>query len=91
MFENNLIHFRKSVPSFDFSTSFTSIPHQQLKDNLTKFVNRIFEIKDKTYIVCNEFFKNPYFPDNIKLNKSNLKFNKDEFLECIYFRLIIPE
>ena len=85
MFENNLMHCRKSVSSFDFSTLFTSIPHQQLKDNLTKFVNRIFEIKDKTYIVCNEFFKNSYFSDNVNLSKGNLKFNKDEFLECIYF------
>jgi hypothetical protein len=55
MFENDLMHCRKSVSSFDFSTLCTSIPHNQVKDNLTKFVNRIFEIKDKTYIVCNEF------------------------------------
>ena len=56
MFKNNLSYCRKSISTFDFSTLFTSIPHDQLKDNLTKFVNRIFEIKGKTYIVCNDFF-----------------------------------
>ena len=85
MFKNNLMYCRKSISTFDFSTLFTSIPHHQLKDNLTKFVNRIFEIKDKTYIVCNDFFKNAFFSDNSNLSKSNLKFTKEEFLECIYF------
>ena len=61
IFQNNLGYCRKSISTFDFSTLFTSIPHHQLKDNLTKFVNRIFDIKDKTYIVCNEFFKNAFF------------------------------
>ena len=85
MFKNNLSYCRKSISTFDFSTLFTSIPHDQLKDNLTKFVNRIFEIKGKTYIVCNDFFRNAFFSDNLNLSKSNVKFTKDEFLECIYF------
>ena len=85
MFKNNLSYCRKSISTFDFSTLFTSIPHDQLKDNLTKFVNRIFEIKGKTYIVCNDFFRNAFFSDNFNLSKSNVKFTKDEFLECIHF------
>ena len=85
MFENNFRYGRKSISTFDFSTLFTSIPHHQLKDNLTKFVNRIFEIKDKKYIVCNEYLKNAFFSDSTKLSKSYIKFTKEEFLSCIYF------
>ena len=75
----------KSVTTFDFSTLFTSIPHDQLKDNLTKFVNRIFDIKTKQFIVCNEYLKNSYFSDSISVSRSCIKFTKDELLECIYF------
>ena len=57
MFENNLISSNKSISTFDFSTLFTKIPHDKLKDNLTKFVDRIFEIKKKQFIVCNASFK----------------------------------
>jgi hypothetical protein len=85
MFENNFISGSKSISTFDFSTLFTSIPHYQLKDNLTKFVNRVFDIKDKNFVVCNEYLKNAYFSDCINVNKSYLKFSKDELLECIYF------
>ena len=84
MFENNFISGNKSICTFDFSTLFTSIPHNQLKENLTKFVNRIFDIKEKNFVVCNEYLKNAYFSDSNNLNKSYLRFNKDEFLECIY-------
>ena len=62
MFENNFMYGKK-ISTFDFSILFTSIPHQQLKDNLSKFVNIIFEIKNKQLIVCNEYFKNSYFSD----------------------------
>ena len=83
MFENNLNSGNKSISTFDFSTLFTNIPHEQLKDNLTKFVNRVFNIKNKQYVVYSGFFKNCYFSD--KPNKSCIKFTKDELLDCIYF------
>ena len=85
MFENNFISGNKSISTFDFSTLFTSIPHNQLKDNLTKFVNRIFDIKNKNFVVCNEYLKNAYFSDRNSVNSSYLKFSKFELLECIYF------
>ena len=68
MFENNFISGHKCISSFDFSTLFTSIPHNQLKDNLSKFVNRIFDIKNKNFVVCNEYLKNAYFSDSISVN-----------------------
>ena len=50
MFSSNLEPGRKSVSTFDFSTLYTSIPHDQLKCNLRQFVERIFSIKDKKSI-----------------------------------------
>ena len=35
--------------------------------------------------MCNEYFKNTYFSDSTNLNKSNAKFTKEEFFNCIYF------
>ena len=50
----NIVHKgRKSISTFDFSTLYTSIPHHQLKTNLEKFVNRIFEFKEKNFIFPN--------------------------------------
>ena len=34
---------------------------------------------------CNEYLKNAYFSNCINVNKSYLRFSKDELLECIYF------
>ena len=85
IFENNNISGRKSISTFDFSTLYTSIPHDQLNDNLTNFVNRIFDIKDKKYILCNEYLKKAYFSDSDKYNNSYFRFTKQELLDCIYY------
>ena len=85
MLESNSLSGRKSISTFDFSTLYTSIPHDQLKDNLTNFVNRMFEIKNKKYILCNEFMKNAYFSDSDNYNKSNHRFSKQQLLDCIYY------
>ena len=73
---------KKSISTFDFSTLYTSIPHSQLKDNLYKFVNRIFEFKDKDYIIPNLYTKKAYF-SNAK--GRNVGFNKDDLLNCLYY------
>ena len=39
--------YRKSVKSYDFSNLYTSIAHNKLIENITKFVYRIFEVKQK--------------------------------------------
>ena len=74
MFSSNLEPGRKSVSTFDFSTLYTSIPHDQLKCNLRQFVERIFSIKDKKYMVCNLFNKCAYFSDSDNIPKSYIVF-----------------
>ena len=80
---NNPQSGRKSISTFDFSTLYTSIPHQQLKDNLCKFVNKVFEFKNKTFIIPNSFNKKAYF-SNSKSNK-NVAFSKEDLIECLTF------
>ena len=45
----------KSINTYDFSTLYSSKPHQQL--NLSKFVDRVFQFKDKDYIIPNLYTK----------------------------------
>jgi hypothetical protein len=71
----------KSVSTDDFSTLYTSIPHYQLKSNLEKFVKRVFEFKEKSYIVPNLFTKKGYFTSS--LSNSKVQFSNDTL--CIYF------
>ena len=85
IFDNNNVSGRKSISTFDFNTLYTSIPHHQLRDNLTNFVNRIFEIKGKNFILCNQYLKNAYFSDSLNYNKSYLRFTKQQLLDCIYY------
>ena len=85
MFNSNLCSGRKDITTFDFSTLYTSIPHDQLKVNLSNFVNRIFDIKDKFYIVCNLYNKCPYFSDSNNVSKSNIVFTKSSLIECLHF------
>ena len=73
----------KSVSTYDFSTLYTSIPHIQLKDNLRMFVERVFDFKDKSYIIPNLYTKKAYFSDNISKNK--VQFSKDTLLECLNY------
>ena len=85
MFSSNLESGRKSVSTFDFSTLYTSIPHDQLMCNLRQFVERIFSIKDKKYMVCNLFNKCAYFSDSDNIPKSYIVFNKSNLVECINY------
>ena len=54
---NNLKNGYKSIHTFDFSTLYTSIPHDQLKNNLFRFINRVFDFKAKPFITPNIFTK----------------------------------
>jgi hypothetical protein len=78
---NNMETGHKSVSTFDFSTLYTSIPHSQLKVNLTKFVERIFEMKEKNFINPNCRTKKAYFSDK----KDAIGFSKDMLLKCLFY------
>ena len=54
-------HQQKQISSWDFSTLYTNIPHQQLKDNLEIFVNKVFGFMDKEFIRCSHKTKEAYF------------------------------
>ena len=73
----------KSVKTYDFSTLYTSIPHSQLKQNMKRFVERVFDFKDKSFIVPNLYKKKAYFSDCS--SKSKVQFSKDSLLECINY------
>ena len=73
----------KSVNTYDFSTLYTSIPHQQLKDNLYKFIERVFDFKDKEFIIPNLYTKKAYF-SNVNCKHKKVCFSKRIFLNvCI--------
>ena len=42
---------RKKVSTYDFSTLYTSIPHDKLKEKMKEFINRIFQKKDKSFVI----------------------------------------
>ena len=73
---------RKTISTFDFSNLYTSIPHDQLKNNLSTFINKVFEFKEKSYIIPNLFKKKAYFAKEIKLNSKLVVFTKEDLIEC---------
>ena len=80
---NNLKKGYKSIHTFDFSTLYTSIPHDQLKDNLFRFINRVFDFKDKPFITPNIYTKKAYFSLGRSSNK--ISFSKDGLIECLNY------
>ena len=74
----------KSINTYDFSTLYTSIPHQQLKDNLSSFVERVFTFKDKEFIVPNLYTKKAYFT-SINCKHKKVCFSKEDLLECLFY------
>ena len=80
---NNLVKGQKKVTTYDFSTLYTSIPHNQLKNNITKFVERVFEIKEKQFIVPNCKNKRAFFSDSN--DKSRSGFTKDSLINCLFY------
>ena len=83
LYTDNARSGSKSINTYDFSTLYTSIPHQQLKDNLSKFVDRVFQFKEKDYIVPNFYTKKAYF-SNLCSKSKNVCFSKSDFLECLF-------
>ena len=80
---------RKSVSAWDFSTLYTSIPHDQLKKCIESFIRKVFDKcvltnKDPKAFICSSgkrdigyFSKNP--------SKINPCYNLDELINAINF------
>ena len=47
------------------------------------FVERVFDFKDKSYIIPNIYTNKAYFSDNV--SKSKVQFSKDTLLECLTY------
>ena len=80
---NNLKKGFKSINTYDFSTLYTSIPHDQLKDNLSKFITRVFDFKQKPFIIPNMYTKKAYFSEGRSSNK--VSFSKEGLIECLNY------
>ena len=70
----------KSIKTYDFKTLYTSIPHNKLKENMNKFIKKVFEIKDKKYI--NVSSSSVYFT---KRRGKNLSFSAEEIIKHVAF------
>ena len=82
LYSNNFDNSRKTVSTYDFQTLYTHIPHNQLKNNLKKFVERVFTIKNKKYILC--VTKKAAFFSDKQQNKISC-FTKEEFITSLDF------
>ena len=80
MKESNLKNNYKNVKTYDFKTLYTKIPHGKLKDNIKKFVESVFQFKDKRFL--NIRSKSATFSDNKNKNGS---FSSVDFLTYVNF------
>ena len=66
---------KKTIKTYDFSTLYTSIPHDKLKQKLSNFISKIFTIKSKKYIVVNgkwSYFSDKTCPNHLAVTAQNL-------------------
>ena len=75
---------RKYISSWDFATLYTKIPHSQLKENIAKFVRKIFAmLKNKNFICANVLSKYAYY--SVKYSSSNLSLTSESLIEALNF------
>ena len=48
-----------SLSTYDFSTLYTTLPHNLIKDKLVDLIERIFQRESSLYISCND--RNAFF------------------------------
>ena len=72
---------RKKVSTYDFSTLYTSIPHDKLKAKIKEFVNDIFRKKDKSFVISS--YRNAYMSQNRSKRSTDVSFTKDELIKAI--------
>ena len=41
------------MSNYDFSTLYTTLPHNLIKDKLNDLIERTFQIEDSPYLACN--------------------------------------
>ena len=72
---------RKKVSTYDFSTLYTSIPHDKLKDQLKEFVTQLFQKKEKNFIISS--YHKAYMSENKSKRSSDVSFTKEELIKAI--------
>ena len=55
-----------SLSTYDFSTLYTTLPHNLIKDKLEDFIERIFQREGPRYIACND--RNSFFTSDAVRN-----------------------
>ena len=53
-----------SLSTYDFSTLYTTLPHNLIKDKLLDLIERIFQREGSLYIACND--RNAFFTSDMQ-------------------------
>ena len=56
-----------SLSTYDFSTLYTTLPHNLIKDKLIDLIERTFNIEGSPYLACNDRGNFFYFGKNSKI------------------------
>ena len=80
---NRRIGGRKSVSTFDFSTLYSSIPHDKLKRIMNEYIKGVFLNKDKKFVICS--YNNTYLSNARSKKSTDISFSVDELIEAVYF------
>ena len=76
----------KQITTWDFSTLYTKIPHQKLKEKISNFVKKVFDCvkqspKAANFICCSNKSRTAYYSK--KRSNTNLSFSCGEVIELI--------
>ena len=66
---------KKTVKTYDFSTLYTSIPHDKLKNKLSEFISKMFDFRTKKYIIIKgkwSYLSNKTCPNFLSITAQNL-------------------
>ena len=77
---------QKQISTWDFSTLYTKIPHQKLKEKVSTFVNRVYDAvihssKAAKYICCSDKSRTAYWSKS--RSASNICLSSDELLALV--------
>ena len=86
---NNSNGDRKCISTWDFSTLYTNIPHDQLKANIRKFVCNIFEcnekVKNPKKFVCSSDYRKIAYYSKSRSRSNNVCFDRNQLIDAIEF------
>ena len=71
-----------SLSTYDFSTLYTTLPHNLIKEQLTEIIEQTFNREDSLYLACND--KNAFLP----LNNLN-DINYGHVRKCVMLSIIL--